>query len=326
MDLEAIVKDLVIPKNPNVLVGLETNDDGGVYRIAPGLSMVLTADVIAPTCDDPRLFGRIAAANSMSDVYAMGGYPRAALNLCFFPPKGVDREILAEILRGGIDALTEAEAALIGGHTVKDNELKYGLSVTGLIDDRNIKTNAAARPGDLLILTKPIGTGVVMAAIKKGTITENEARPVFERMAQLNRTACALMLSTAAGSATDVTGFGLAGHAMEMAAASKVGIRFHINKVPFWPLAEQLVRDGIRTGVKLGSDEYTKERFVFGDSIAEEHRALVFDPQTSGGLLIAIHESRAGELLRRLIENGIKDVALCGEVFESPKPRLEFQP
>ena len=209
MDLKAIVRNLQIPKNPNVLVGHETSDDAGVYRIAPGLSMVLTADVIAPTCDDPRLFGRIAAANSISDVYAMGGYPRAALNLCFFPPSGVENEVLTEILRGGIDAVTEADAALVGGHTVKDNELKYGLSVTGLVDDRNLKTNAGARPGDLLILTKPIGTGVVMAACKKGVIGEDDARPVLERMAQLNKTACALMLTAGASGATDVTGFGL---------------------------------------------------------------------------------------------------------------------
>ncbi len=326
MDLKAIVRNLQIPKNPNVLVGFETSDDAGVYRIAPGLSMVLTADVIAPTCDDPRLFGRIAAANSLSDVYAMGGYPRAALNLCFFPPSGVENEVLTEILRGGIDAVTEADVALVGGHTVKDNELKYGLSVTGLVDDRNLKTNAGARPGDLLILTKPIGTGVVMAACKKGVIGEDDARPVLERMAQLNKTACAFMLATGASSATDVTGFGLAGHALEMATASRVGIRFQAQHVPVWSLAETLVRGGIKTGVTLGDAQFTEEKVAFNDGVSAERRALFFDPQTSGGLLIAIAENRAHELLKRLIDSGITDAAICGEVFASEKPRLDFQP
>ena len=210
------------------------------------------------------------------------------MNLCFFPPSGVENEVLTEILRGGIDAVTEADVALVGGHTVKDNELKYGLSVTGLVDDRNLKTNAGARPGDLLILTKPIGTGVVMAACKKGVIGEDDARPVLERMAQLNKTACALMLTTGASSATDVTGFGLAGHALEMATASRVGIRFQAQHVPVWPLAEALVRDGVKTGVTLGDAQFTEEKVAFNDGVSAERRALFFDPQTSGGLLIAL--------------------------------------
>jgi selenide,water dikinase len=326
VDLAAIVRGLHVPANPDVLVGLETSDDAGVYRIGPGLSIVLTADFIAPTCDDPHLFGRIAAANSLSDVYAMGGEPKAALNLCCFPASGVEKEILTEIMRGGLDSIIEAGAALVGGHTVKDNELKYGLSVTGLVRDQDLKTNAGARPGDLLILTKPIGTGVVMAACKKGAVSDADSVPVMERMAQLNRTACALMVEAGANSATDITGFGLAGHALEMATASKAGIRFHARHVPVWPQAEVLIREGVKTGVTLGDAQTTAERIAFSEAISAERRALFFDPQTSGGLLIAIAESKAITLLQRLIDAGIPDAAICGEVFASAKPRLDIQP
>lgn len=325
MDLEAIVRDLQVSASPEVIVGLNTRDDAGVYRIGEGLSIVLTADFIAPTCDDPRMFGRIAAANSLSDVYAMGGEPKAALNLCCFPLSGIEKEVLTEILRGGLDSINESGASLVGGHTVKDNELKYGLSVTGLVRDEDLKTNAAARPGDLIILTKPIGTGVVMAGCKKGVVSDADSTPVMERMAQLNRSACAAMVATGAHSATDVTGFGLAGHALEMATASKVGIRFHAQKIPVWPLAEALVRDGIKTGVTLGDKQFTDEKISIADGIPAERRALIFDPQTSGGLLIAITESKAHELIKRLIDSGITDAAICGEVFASPKSRLEFR-
>jgi selenide,water dikinase len=326
VDLEAIVKELDIPAHPDVLVGLQTGDDAGVYRIGRDLSMVLTADFIAPTCDDPYLFGRIAAANSLSDVYAMGGTPKAALNLCCFPPKGVDKQVLTEILRGGLETATEAGAALVGGHTVKDNELKYGLSVTGLVHDKDLKTNGGARVGDILILTKPIGTGVIMAAVKKGILPESDALPVMNRMAQLNKIACELMIDADAGGATDVTGFGLAGHAWEMAAASKAGLRFRAADVPCWPLAEKLVRDGVKTGVKLSSGQAQEEKITISDGIASERRALFTDPQTSGGLLIAVAENEAPGLIQRLADAGIENAAICGEVFPSDHPIVEFQP
>lgn len=326
MDLEAIVRDLQVPVSPDVLVGLNTNDDAGVYRIGGGLNIVLTADFIAPTCDDPRMFGRIAAANSLSDIYAMGGEPKAALNLCCFPPSGIEKEVLTEIMRGGLEAINESGASLVGGHTVKDNELKYGLSVTGLVHDTNLKTNAGAKPGDLIVLTKPIGTGVVMAGCKQGTVSDGDSLPVMERMAQLNRAACAAMVASGADSATDVTGFGLAGHALEMATASKVAFRFYAHKIPIWPQAEALIRGGIKTGVKLGDDQFTADTFVINSGITAERRALFFDPQTSGGLLIAIPENKANELIRRLNDSGITDAAICGEAFTARRSYLEFQP
>lgn len=323
VDLYEIVQKLNVPAPPEVLVGLKSSDDAGVYKIGPDLNLVLTADFIAPTCDDPYLYGRIAAANSLSDVYAMGGTPKVALNLCCFPARGVEKSALTEILRGGLDTITESGAVLIGGHTVKDNELKYGLSVTGIVRDADIKTNAGARAGDLLILTKPIGTGVVMSAQKSGLITEREAMPVLERMAQLSKTAAGLMNKFGAHAATDVTGFGLAGHALEVAVASGAGVRFHAGKVPRWPLAEALAKGGVKTGVKLAEGKAIDEKVIFVDSIAAEQRMLYFDPQTSGGLLISIAPKDADRLLRALADAGIADAAICGEVFASERARVE---
>ncbi len=325
VDLYEIVRNLNVPMPPEVLVGLQTSDDAGVYKIGPDLNLVLTADFIAPTCDDPYLYGRIAAANSLSDVYAMGGVPKVALNLCCFPARGVDKSALTEILRGGLDAITESGAVLIGGHTVKDNELKYGLSVTGVVRDADIKTNAGARAGDLLILTKPIGTGVVMSAQKSGLITEGEAMPVLERMAQLSKTAAGLMNQFGAHAATDITGFGLAGHALEVASASKVGVRFQAGKVPRWPLAVQLAQKGVKTGVKLAEGKPGDEKVVFGDAMSAEERMLYFDPQTSGGLLISIAPKDANRLLQALADAGIADAAICGEVFASERARVEVE-
>ena len=235
VDLHQIIQRLNAPVPPEVLVGLGTSDDAGVYRIGPDLNLVLTADFITPTCDDPFLFGRIAAANSLSDVFAMGGTPKVALNLCCFPHRGIDKDTLTEILRGGLETITESGAVLIGGHTVKDNELKYGLSVTGIVRDNDIKTNAGARVGDVLILTKPIGTGVVISARKTGLIDDSQTLPVLQLMAQLNQTAAVLMNEFDAHGATDITGFGLAGHAWEMAHASRVGVRFYESRIPRWP-------------------------------------------------------------------------------------------
>jgi selenide,water dikinase len=326
VDLHEIIRHLDVPSPPEVLVGMKTSDDAGVYRIGPDLNLVLTADFILPTCDDPYLYGRIAAANSLSDVYAMGGTPKAALNLCCFPPRGLDKSVFIEILRGGLDAITESGAVLIGGHTVKDNELKYGLAVTGIVKDKDIKTNAGARAGDVLILTKPIGTGVVMSAQRSGLIGEHQAMPVLQRMAQLNKIAAALMNEFGAHAATDITGFGLAGHALEVAEASGAGLRFYSGRVPRWAVAEELVKGGVRTGVTLARGQALDERIVFDGSVAPEQRSLFFDPQTSGGLLIAITQDAGQHLLQRLSDAGINDAAICGEVFASERPVLEVQP
>lgn len=326
MDLDAIVKSLEVPAPPEVLVGITTADDAGVYRLAPGINLVMTADFITPACEDPFLYGQIAAANSISDVYAMGGTPKVALNLCCFPHKGIAKNDLTEILKGGLATIAEADAVLIGGHTVKDDELKYGLSVTGVVRDEDLTPNSGAKPGDVLILTKPIGTGVIVTARRANRIAESAARPVFERMAELNRTACEQMNAVGVNGATDVTGFGLGGHAWEMASASKVGIRFHFSKVPRWPQSEELIDAGIRTGVTLANGRSLEERIHFDPSLPAQRQLIFFDPQTSGGLLISVPEAKSGELLRRLIESGIADAAICGEVYTSDRPHIEVVP
>lgn len=325
VDLHDIVGKLNIPAPPEVIVGLGTSDDAGVFRIGPDLNMVLTADFITPPCDDAYLFGRIAAANSLSDVYAMGGTAKAVLNLCCFPDRGIDSETLTDIMRGGLDATTEAGAVLIGGHTVKDEELKYGLSVTGLVADAHIRTNAGAQPGDVLILTKPLGSGVIVSGLKCGMIDAAAAQPTFEMMAKLNKTAAEVMNRfDTVHAATDVTGFGLGGHGYEMAAGSGVGIRFQYGNIPRWPLAEKLIAQGMRTGVTSSNGDALAGKVRLGDGVTKEQEMLMYDPQTSGGLLIAISPSEAEALRQGLIDAGIEDAAICGEVFATDDPHLEI--
>ena len=320
------MKNLQVPVPPEVLVGLRTSDDAGVYRLAGDLCLVVTADFITPTCDDPFLYGRIAAANSLSDVYAMGGEPKVALNLCCFPTKGPDKGILTDILRGGLETINDSGATLIGGHTVKDNELKYGLSVTGIVREKDIKANAGAKPGDLVVLTKPLGTGVVLSGNKSGLADAKTVDHVLQRMAELNRTACEIMNAVGANAATDVTGFGLGGHSYEVAKASKVGIRYFESKVPRWSLAESLIQKGVKTGVTLANGQSLESKVRFAEGIGSEKQMLFFDPQTSGGLLIFAPEPQAREIHKRLVDAGIEDAAICGEVFSTDRPHLEIEP
>ena len=327
VDLSAIVHELEIPVPPEVIVGVGTADDAGVYRIGPDLNLVMTADFITPPCDDPFLFGRIAAANSLSDVYAMGGTPKAVLNLCCFPTKGIPRHQLSEILKGGLETIKESGAALIGGHTVRDDELKYGLSVTGLVRDADIKANAGAKVGDLIILTKPVGTGVIVNALPAGRIELAEALPILNRMAELNKTACQVMLSVGgAHGVTDITGFGLGGHSWEVAAASKLGIRLFYEKIPRWPASEKLIAQGVKTGVTASNAESLEGRIQFDQWMLDWQRTLFFDPQTSGGLLITVDPTKADEMLRRLHDAGIPDASICGETFAAAEPHLEIRP
>ncbi|HWO56631.1 MAG TPA: selenide, water dikinase SelD [bacterium] len=326
VDLSAIVHDLEIPVPPEVIVGIGTADDAGVYRIGPDLNLVLTADFITPPCDDPFLFGRIAAANSLSDVYAMGGTPRAVLNLCCFPTKGIPKPQLTEILKGGLETIKQAGAALVGGHTVRDDELKYGLSVTGLVRDSDIKTNAGARSGDLVILTKPVGTGAVVNGLAAKRLELSRAQPVLDRMAALNRSACEVMLAVGgAHGVTDITGFGLGGHAWEVASASGVGIRLYYSRVPRWDVGLEMLALGIHPGLLAANARSLEGRIQFDDAITEPQRQLFVDPQTSGGLFITVDPARADEMLRRLHDAGINDAAICGEVFAADTPGLDVR-
>lgn len=312
--------------DPNLLVGFETGDDAGVYRLTDDLALVQTVDYITPVVDDPFQFGRIAAANALSDVYAMGGRPLTAMNLCNFPAKGIDTADLSRILEGGHSAIVEAGATLVGGHTVRDDELKYGLSVTGLIDPRRIVTNAGARPGDLLVLTKPIGTGALIGGRRRDRVDDAVMERAVRWMSLLNRAACEAMLAAGARSATDITGFGLLGHALGMARGSGTLLRFRFEALPRYEESLALIAEGIGTVTTASNAESAAPFTTFVGRWRDEERTLLADPQTSGGLLIALPADAAPDLVRRLRSEGMTEAALVGEVVAAPDGRagLEF--
>jgi selenide, water dikinase len=271
-------------------------DDAGVFLLSDDLALVQTVDFFAPIVDDPYLFGQIAAANALSDVYAMGGTPLTAMNLVGFPSATLPMEVLREILRGGQDKVHEAGALIVGGHTIIDEELKYGLSVTGRVHPKHLLTNAGARVGDRLVITKPIGTALLATAAKKGTLGDAENEALTNSMRTLNAEAARAALAVQSRCATDVTGFGLLGHASHIARASKVTIRIDVAKVPLLPGAREAAERGIRTGGAERNQAYLESRVHWGTA-SEVDRALMIDPQTSGGLLVAINESQAAAYL-----------------------------
>jgi selenide,water dikinase len=281
--------------NENVLVGFDTADDAGVYKLTPELALVQTVDFFTPVVDDAYTFGAIAAANALSDVYAMGGKPISALSILAWPAKG-DLDELAEILKGGADKIHEADCALLGGHSVSDNEVKFGYAVTGLIHPDFVKTNAGARPGDALVFTKRIGTGVISTALKRGIANESDVEAATQSMLKLNREACEAMLAFEVHGCTDVTGFGLIGHAREMALGSKVTIEIDPRAVQFLPGAVEYARLGAIPGGLKNNREFASS-CVEGSSDVDD---LLYDPQTSGGLLIALSEQDAALLEKKL--------------------------
>lgn len=282
-----------------------------------GHALVATADFITPVCDDPRRFGRVAAANSLSDVYAMGGRPLFALNLCCFPGIGVPEGVYEEILVGAAETLGEADAALLGGHSITDSELKFGLAVVGVADPDRVLANTKARPGDRLLLTKPLGTGVMINAFKASKLDEEDLEPVLEQMSRLNAEASVLALEHGVRAATDVTGFGLGGHALNVAKASKVGLRIRFGDLPVYEPFYDLVARGVTTGCTDANRRNVEEVLDDRRGLSEGERELLFDPQTSGGLLLATPADRAEELLGALRAGGhrAEDV---GEVLEGP--------
>jgi selenide, water dikinase len=310
-----------VSTDPNLMVGLETADDAGVYRIGERCALVETVDIITPLVDDPFTFGRIAAANALSDVYAMGGRPVTAMNLVFFPTCALSGEVLRAILKGGAESLREAGCCLVGGHTVEDDELKYGLSVTGLIDPATVVRNSTARPGDRLILTKPLGTGIVSTAIKGELCPAALETEAIRWMTLLNDRASRLMLRCGASAATDVTGFGLAGHALEMARGAQVTIRIQMDTVPLFPGLGELIADGlVPAGCYRNRDHVVPH--VAGNGGDDRYLPL-YDPQTSGGLLIALAPEQATEFLRLAAEEGLFAVEI-GQVFHFFGHLLEF--
>ena len=319
-DLSAALAPLPRESDPRVLVGRETFDDAGVFRLSDDLALVQTVDFFAPIVDDPYRFGRVAAANALSDVYAMGGTPLTAMNVVAFPEGTLPLSVLTEILRGGQDAVHEAGARLVGGHTVTDPELKYGLSVTGTVHPDRVLSNAGARAGDLLVLTKPIGTGILATAGKRGLLAAEHAERLYETMAALNAAASAAAVAVGARCATDVTGFGLLGHARHIARASEVRLVINVDSVPVLPGAREALAAGCATGGAQRNDAWVADDVDWAD-VGPDARALLTDPQTSGGLLVALPPTQAPAFF-----NLVPDAVVIGAVEASgPGPRLRLR-
>ena len=295
-----------------MLVGHAGSDDAGVYRLADDLAMVLTVDFFTPIVDDAYDYGRVAATNSLSDVYAMGGRPVVALNIAGFPEKKLPADVLREIIRGGADAARDAGVSIVGGHTVDDPEVKYGLAVVGLIDPRRIVRNAGARVGDRLVLTKPVGTGVLATRLRAGALSPQATETLVAVMTTLNREASQLMLEHDTHACTDITGYGLLGHASEMAEASGVTIHLDAGRVPFIAGARDAAEKGYLTGGAAKTRKFLGNRVTLSPVLDEATVALLFDAQTSGGLFIAVAPDQADALLSKLKTNH-PQAAIVGE-------------
>jgi selenide, water dikinase len=314
--LDQVLARLPRVADKNVLVGFDTSDDAGVYKLSPECALVQTVDFFTPIVDDPYTFGAIAAANALSDVYAMGGRPVSALSVLAYPASG-DLDDLDAILRGGMDKMLEAGCAVIGGHSVNDAEIKFGYAVTGLVHPARVLTNAAARPGDVLVFTKRLGTGVVSTARKRGLASPEDVETSIASMLELNWSACETMLSFGAHAVTDVTGFGLIGHAREMALASGVTVEIDARSVQFLPGALEYARMGALPGGLGNNRDFASCAVEVSGEIPSEIESLLYDPQTSGGLLIAAAEPEAAAMARncdaacligRVLERGEKPV------------------
>ena len=303
------------PFDPNLIVGFDTADDAGVYRLRDDLALVQTVDFFTPIVDDPFDYGRIAALNSINDVWAMGGTPVTALAITCFPKKGIDFSILGEIMRGGLEVLTQNGVALVGGHSVDNEQIMFGYAVTGTIDPQKVAANSGARAGDVIILTKPIGTGVISTGIKFGKASPEVAAASVATMLLAGREAAAAMRDFGVRGATDVTGFALLGHAWELARASKVTIEIDSSRVPLLPGALELAGQGMLTSGDKTNREYVGDDVEISGEVGKELRSLLYDPQTAGGLLISIAADRAEALLARLGET-YPQASVIGRVVE----------
>jgi len=310
--LEEILKYLPLPEDPNILVDIDTHDDAGVYRVNDDLALVLTTDFFPPVCSDPYEFGQIAAANSISDVYAMGGNPILALNIMMFPASKLPMEAYAEILKGGFDKATEAGVRIIGGHTIDDFPPKYGLAVVGYIHPQKIITNAGIKPGELLILTKPIGTGVILAGHRLAMVSENDLEETKRLMKLLNKSGAEVMKKHKIRGATDITGFGLAGHALKMARASGVSIIINMKEVPLIGNSYNLSDDGCIPGASFRNLDYAEKDIYFAQDLDYNLKMLAFDAQTSGGLFFSAPSEKVTEILEDLHNAGLTNSKVIG--------------
>ncbi len=301
---------------------MERSEDAGIYKLSNELALVQTVDFFTPVIDDPHTFGQIAVVNALSDVYAMGGKPLTAMNIVCFPVKKMNMSILHEILIGGLEKLREAEVVLVGGHSVEDNELKYGLSVTGIIHPAKVLLNTGAKSGDRLILTKALGTGIINTAIKGGMANDDAVSKAIECMITLNRTASELIKSVEVHACTDITGFGLLGHACEMIEGTDVGIVLDSSSIPLLPRTKEYAHMGLIPGGTIRNRDYRIDMIEQSSNISDEELLILFDAQTSGGLLVSVPESEAKNLVAAMHQQGIKDAAIIGEIVDMPKGKI----
>jgi selenide,water dikinase len=302
---------------PGVLVGYENSDDAGVFQLTPDVAVVQTVDYFSPIVDDAYTYGQIAAANALSDVYAMGGVPKTALSIVGFPTTGLDFSVLGEIMRGGLDKLNDAGVALLGGHSVRDDEIKFGYAVTGIVDRKNIKQNSGAHEGNRLILTKPLGTGLITTALKRGKAAPEHVQAAVNTMLQLNRRASEVCLQFRVDAMTDITGFGLVGHAIEVAKASRISVHIDHRKLPLLPGALEYSRAGFCAGGLTSNREFFGSRVYIPDSVSPDMQNLLFDPQTSGGLLVFSQPDDTGKLLDDLRAAGVAAVEIGAAVRQA---------
>lgn len=322
-DLNEILRRLPREIDPAVLVGIETHDDGGVFRIFEDLAMVQTVDFFTPVVDDPYDFGSIAAANSLSDIYAMGATPRTALNILGYPNTVVDTQTVARIILGGYEKAREAGTAILGGHSVKDPELKYGLAVTGFVSPGEILRNSTAQAGDALALTKPIGSGILTTALKNERLTDDILAIITASMKQLNKAASEAMKRCGAHACTDVTGYGLLGHLYEMAEGSGLSARIETARVPRFPAALEFARNGSIPGGLKENRRFLQPHLRLAPGLDEAMINILHDPQTSGGLLIALPPEKAEALVRDLRENNSTEAAIIGEMLPRGETAIE---
>jgi len=308
--------------DPNLITGIERAEDAGIYRLTPDIAIIQTVDFFTPIVDDAYDFGQVAAANALSDVYAKGGKPLTAMNVVCFPVKRMDISVLRDILRGGLDKMREAGVLLIGGHSVDDPETKYGLSVMGIIHPKKVVKNNGGKPGDVLILTKPLGTGIISTAIKAGEVRPALVKKITESMAMLNRAASEAMMAVGVHACTDVTGFGLLGHASEMLEDTRVGMTIDSALVPVFPEAMTFGKSGFLPGGLGRNRDYRKHMIDFAANVPQHLADILYDPQTSGGLLIAVSKGKAERLLKVLHDGGVPHATTIGEVVASPVGRI----
>ncbi len=293
-----------------------------MYKVSEELAIIQTVDFFTPIVDDPYWFGQIAAANALSDIYAMGGVPKTAMNLVGFPLKQMDISILRQIIQGGLDKLNEAEVVLLGGHSVEDSEMKYGLSVTGFIHPQKVKTKKNLKPGDRLVLTKPLGTGVINTAIKRGMASEAITKNISRMMAELNRTAAEVMMQFSVQACTDITGFGLLGHLAEMVENSGMALRLDSSQIPILPEAIEYAKMGMMPGGTFKNKEFRLGMIEFSSGVDPLIQDILFDPQTSGGLMICVKREQADALVSKLIDEGVAASKIIGEVISAPEEKI----